>query len=103
MVKWLDFIARDRCVFIEKKLDLADTLVPLCLSSSGTGEKEAPNILENKGKSPQEYQLFTGYLLKTSYLNAFNSQSIISGNISKLQIIDTMHQSLRDCLDLHRA
>lgn len=103
VVKWLDFIARDRCVFIEKKLDLTDTLVPLCLSSSGTGKKEAPNILENKGKYPQVYQLFTGSLLKTSYLNTFNSQSIISGSISKLQIIDTTCQSLRDCLDLHRA
>lgn len=72
MVKWLDFIARDRCVFIEKKGELADTLASLCLSSSGTGEKEVPNILENKGKSPQVYQLFTGSLLKTSYLNAFS-------------------------------
>lgn len=27
--KWLDSIAGDGCVFIEKKLELADTLVPL--------------------------------------------------------------------------
>lgn len=49
--KRLGFITGVACVFIERKVELADTSIPLCLSSGGTGEKDTPNVLGIEGQA----------------------------------------------------
>lgn len=50
MDKCLDPIARGGCLLIEEKSKLAGTLAPLCLSSSGTGERH-PDALGIEGQA----------------------------------------------------
>lgn len=50
MDKCLDSIAGGGCLLIEVKSELAGTLAPLCLSSSGTGERH-PDALGIEGQA----------------------------------------------------